>query len=158
MKVFELVNLELFHEVSKAKKFTELKEGWDDEDAQRISKETVERLAVFIDKEAKLYWTAKEKGLPLPSINPVSNGSMDIFWHSIGLDFLVNIPADGEEPITFYGGSTLGREIRGKDVESKSIVLHALTPECTVCSTSLKEQVRLCDYCKSLWEESYEGP
>lgn len=108
--------------VCAARKLAEFRDDWDGEGSQGYSLRTWRRLRRFVLTQAFVSRSQFRAALPVPSINPADQGSLDAFWRLCDRQLLVNFPADETAPITYYGqnsrgdntisGRTTGRERR----------------------------------------------
>lgn len=78
-------------------------ETWGDEDEPGITPATWERMRAFVVKQAAASVRLFGRPLPVPTINPADQGSIDVFWQLDGRELLLNFPAEESEPITYYG-------------------------------------------------------
>jgi hypothetical protein len=108
--------------VQSARALTKLGENWDGEGSQGYSLMTWRRVKKFMLTHAFVSQSLFRATLPVPTINPADQGSLDVFWRLSDRQLLVNFPADETAPITYYGqnnqgdntisGRTTGRERR----------------------------------------------
>lgn len=108
--------------VRSAFSLTELRDNWDGEGSLGYSLSTWRRVRRFLLWHASLSKSLFRAALPLPTINPADQGSLDLFWRLSDRQLLINFPADETAPITYYGqnregnntisGRTTGRERR----------------------------------------------
>jgi hypothetical protein len=108
--------------VRAARVFAELGEDWDGEGSQGYSLNTWKRVKRFVLTHASVSESRFRVTLPVPTINPADQGSLDVFWCLSDRQLLINFPADETAPITYYGqnsqgdntisGRTAGREHR----------------------------------------------
>lgn len=108
--------------VQSARALTKLGENWDGEGSQGYSTNTWRRVKQFMLTHAFVSQSLFRATLPVPTINPADQGSLDVFWRLSDRQLLVNFPADETAPITYYGqnnqgdntisGRTTGRERR----------------------------------------------
>ena len=95
-----------------------------DEDCNPLASQTAWNRAVeFLNLYFGRSWDHYRAKLLVPSISPGPAGSIDLHWDHPGAEMLINIPADSEEPVTFYGDDKKGTSIRGSVpvVESYSV-------------------------------------
>lgn len=105
-----------------ARALAELGEDWDGEGSQGYSLNTWKRVKRFVLTHASISESRFRANLPVPTINPADQGSLDVSWRLSDRQLLVNFPADKAGPITYYGqnnqgdntisGRTTGREHR----------------------------------------------
>jgi len=108
--------------VQSARALTELGENWDGEGSQGYSLNTWKRVKRFVLTHASVSESRFRASLPVPTVNPADQGSLDVSWRLRDRQLLVNFPADETAPITYYGqnstgnntisGRTTGREHR----------------------------------------------
>ena len=84
-----------------------------DESAVQYQQATMDRARDFLlalMREVRHY---SGRSAPVPAINPADAGSIDIFWDLEELQLLVNVSADLDEAITFYGEDKFGTVVSG---------------------------------------------
>lgn len=107
-------NEEIEEAISDSRSLLDLHDNWDGEGAVGYSAETWERAVHLIRKFAQLsfhqgYFLAR------PTITPADSGSIDIHWKDRNRELLINIPADQDEPATYFGRTPTGEDsTRGK--------------------------------------------
>jgi hypothetical protein len=94
--------------VQSARALTELGEDWDGEGAQGYSLNTWKRVKRFVLTHASISQSRFLANLPVPTINPADQGSLDVSWRLSDRQLLVNFPADKTAPITYYGQNNQG--------------------------------------------------
>jgi len=95
------MNLAINIALTKAQAMLSLKEDWDDEGALPIAPERFAYMtALLIDTP---------ESTPVPSINPVNDGSIDLHWRV--RELLVNVG----EKVTYYGSDGTS-EVKGEIV------------------------------------------
>lgn len=93
----------LEQEIIKAKKIIELPDNWDDEGAEKISEKTFEMAVKFLTNQSEKMELQENLSIPVPRINPVPDGSIDLFWKTDNYELLVNIPVSPNPIASFYG-------------------------------------------------------
>jgi hypothetical protein len=73
-----------------------LKEGWDDESALPIKWGTLQKAHAFL-RFAEYH----DLEIPVPDINPVCDGSVDLEWHTEACHVLINFPEDDKKKPTY---------------------------------------------------------
>jgi hypothetical protein len=81
----------------------EWEEDWDGDAARRFEPFTWERAREFVLDNTIRLWRTAHAQVPVPQIEPTRRGGINIEWETALRNLLVNIPADGAEPVTFYG-------------------------------------------------------
>jgi len=94
--------------IQSARELTELGENWDGEGSQGYSLSTWKRVKRFVLTQASLSESFLRSPLPVPTINPADQGSLDVSWQLSDRQLLVNFPADETAPITYYGQNSAG--------------------------------------------------
>ena len=82
--------------IEAADQLTRLKEGWDDENARPIKWGTLAKAAAFLR-----YAEYHDHEIPVPDINPVPDGSVDLEWHTEACHILINFPEDDKKGPTY---------------------------------------------------------
>ena len=99
-----------------------------DESAVHYQQATMDRARDFLLNLMREVRHYSGRDASVPAINPADAGSIDIFWDLEQLQLLVNVSADPDEPITFYGEDKLGTVVsgmRGPSQEGKKIMKQA---------------------------------
>lgn len=91
----------------------DLKDDWDGDGSCGYSRVTWERMRQFLLDNSRQLWLITGKPTPAPSISPAQEGSIDILWRAQGRMLLVNVPADLEQPASYYGESGQGDTVNG---------------------------------------------
>jgi hypothetical protein len=100
-------------EIERAKRILDLEDNWDGEGSPGYSEDTFHRAIAFLTTHAKWLWESCRVRLPVPRIGPGPDGTIDLHWKQPSWELLVNIPADANEPATFYGDNYGAQKIRG---------------------------------------------
>ena len=101
--------------VKKSEYILQLADNWDDEGSPSYDAQTWNRAVKFVLKNAVSLWTKEYFKTDAPAIHNGPDGSIDIHWKSPVTELLVNIPADCQQPATYYGMNKLtGGETKGK--------------------------------------------
>ena len=90
-----------------------LADNRDDESSVHYQQATMDRVRDFLLSLMREVRRNSSRGVPVPAINPADAGSIDIFWDFEGQQLLVNVSADPDEAITFYGEDRLGTVVSG---------------------------------------------
>ena len=72
-------------------------------------------------KNAMKLWRSHQICFDPPKIHPGPEGSIDLHWKSSNRELLINVPANSEDPIGYYGDDRAEETkdaVRGKDLES----------------------------------------
>jgi hypothetical protein len=93
----QLVNL-----VKKSRRILELHDDWDHEGGQGYVEATWRRSMALLFAFLSL-GEDESQPIELPDISPADHGSIDLHWKNSRRELLINVPALGEEPVTYYG-------------------------------------------------------
>jgi hypothetical protein len=100
-----------------------LEDNWDDEGSPGYSDSTWHRAESFLIQNAIHLWRRHKMCFDAPKIQPGPSGSLDLHWRTRHRELLINVPANPEEPISYYGDNkddgTLDA-VRGKRLDSSS--------------------------------------
>jgi hypothetical protein len=88
--------------IESARQLMTLSSGWDDEESPGYTIGTLDRAAAFLRTEAAILRKAGA-AMAIPLIQPGPEGSIDLHWQTQSWELLVNIPADPQESVGFYG-------------------------------------------------------
>jgi hypothetical protein len=84
-----------------------LNRNWDDNEALPIPEEVISAAFVFLFAYALFVWDSYDCALDEPSISPLPNKSIDLYWLTDSGEMLVNIRRDGDKIKGFYSGERL---------------------------------------------------
>jgi len=101
----------------------ELGDDWDEEGSSSYSESTLKRAQSFLLKNAVQLWRRHKTCFDPPIIEPGPYGSIDLHWRAPKRELLINVPANPEEPISYYGDDKEeGTEnaIRGKNLDQST--------------------------------------
>jgi hypothetical protein len=104
---------ELKDEIERAKKLIDSAENWDEEQGLLYSQATLERASAFLRMHADHLLRLYHLQLPVPRIGVGPDKSIDLHWKRKSSELLVNIPADPNELVTFYGDDYGEQKFRG---------------------------------------------
>ena len=123
----EHVSEEMRSELSRAEGLSRLGDDWDGEGSPAYSSGTLKIVEEFITIHSTYVWGQLELELPVPTIAPGPDGSIDLHWKNQQWELLVNIPPSGSnEPAVFYGDNYGVEKIRGSfDPKEVSMVIAA---------------------------------
>ncbi|HEX3556343.1 MAG TPA: hypothetical protein VIA62_24250 [Thermoanaerobaculia bacterium] len=93
----------LFTAINESRELLTLTEDWDEAGSPAIEPKTWERATDWVKRYAELLWDRRGIVLPAPRILPGPDGSIDIHWKTPRRELLLNIPANPEEPASYYG-------------------------------------------------------
>jgi hypothetical protein len=80
-----------------------LPSDWDDEGAERVSEETWDLAVAILRRAVQTARTRLGSVLPAPTIGPVADGSIDLYWKT-PFKLLISIkPKGAEESSDFFG-------------------------------------------------------
>ncbi len=94
-----------------ASKLPEMGADWDDDGAEAIAAETVQRAASMLRVVARqlgLNYTE----LPVPRISPCPDGSLDLYWKGDDYQLLINVKP-GKAECDYFGERSNGRVTKG---------------------------------------------
>lgn len=74
---------------------------------------TWQRATKLLRELADLFWHTNGESIPVPSIAPATEGSIDLFWELTGLALLINVPSDSSKHVTFFGRRLENSKISG---------------------------------------------
>ena len=113
---------DLAHEIGHSKSLMELEENYDDEDGMPISESCWKRAIGFLINYA--VWIQGDSGkiMDTPQINPGPNNSIDISWRNNEYRLLINVPADSQSPIHYYGEDNNGENNIGGTLKDTSVL------------------------------------
>ena len=83
---------------------------WDGEGSAPYEKETIRRAGALLRKLARCYIGIAE--IPVPSIGPGPDGTIELFWRGESGRLLVNVPASDSEPVVLYGEHDRGTKAK----------------------------------------------
>lgn len=111
----------LIHAIQGSRNIMELEDDWDEEGSPGYSQSTWNRAVKFLLANALILWRRHKVCFGAPRILPGPYGSIDLHWRTPKRELLINVPADAEEPASYYGDDREeGTEnaIRGKKLDS----------------------------------------
>jgi hypothetical protein len=119
------VSAELEHAITESKSILSIDVNPDGSTiSEPYLKATLDRAAKLLRTLADLFWDFDVASMPVPSITPADQGSIDLFWEYQGTTLLVNIPAEAAKAVTFFGkrgGSTLSGVLEPHDTKPKHL-------------------------------------
>lgn len=98
--------------IEASRKLLELAPDWDDDGAQPISDRTWSAMAELLRGLARSAHRRSGTIIPVPSITPCSDGSIDLFWKQGGRKVLVNVKVLDSSKYSYYGEFD-GQDVRG---------------------------------------------
>ena len=99
--------------IEKSRAILQLKDNWDGEGSSGYTEDTWNQAAQFLFENALRLWNERGIAVSAPAIYNGPEGSIDIYWGALDRKLLINIPANSEEPATFYGQDSSDHEIKG---------------------------------------------
>ncbi len=90
-----------------------LESDWDGEGGGTYSEATFRRAASLLRLYQAQLRGSSGSSIPLPSIGPGPDGSIDLFWTNDYGKLLINIPADFGELATYAGTDSMGPKAKG---------------------------------------------
>jgi len=104
---------ELSQLIGRSRSILKLGDDWDGERGEGYAESTWYRATNFLLTLANAALERFQAPFAVPRISPAERGSIDLFWKQPGTQLLINIPADVEEPATYYGETSEGNTISG---------------------------------------------
>ena len=99
--------------VERSREMLTWEDDWDGEGSPGYADSTWRRAVELIyDGAVNLYDSTRIR-IAAPSVLPGPHGSIDIQWQQDQRRLLINVPADPEAPITFYGDDRGNNTIEG---------------------------------------------
>lgn len=114
---------DLRNTIEESRAILTLKDDWDEEGSPRYSESTWNRAQSFLMKNALQLWRRRKMCFDAPKIQPGPSGSIDLHWRTPNRELLINIPANPEEAISYYGDNKddeTENAVRGKNLDSSS--------------------------------------
>jgi hypothetical protein len=102
----------LYEEIEGSQQLLTYEEDWDDEGAKPVDKKTLDRVIDFLIVQACWLWNHRSTRLPVPSILPCSDGSIDVHWELKDYEMLMNFIPD-QPIVSFYGDDYGDQVIKG---------------------------------------------
>jgi hypothetical protein len=101
-------------EITKSQQLLTLKTDWDGEGSPGYSEDVWKRTTEFLLRHARHMLQHYDLNMPVPSILPGPDGSIDVHWKSAQAELLLNFPTDPELPAKFYGDDYKSVKIKGQ--------------------------------------------
>jgi hypothetical protein len=101
-----------------------------DEDGQpACSRETWDRAVRFLSACARRAWSTTGRKLDPPAILIGPNQSIDLHWRRQSYEMLINVPANPNDLLNYYGDDIDGNSTKGKIAsgENQGLVLWLMT-------------------------------
>jgi hypothetical protein len=99
-----------------------------EEELSAHSKDTLERVRLFLRMQARGMKARFRKIAPVPAIELGPNGSFDLHWKMVNWELLVNFPADPNQRGSFYADDYGSQTSRGHfDQKVFNLVIAAWT-------------------------------
>jgi len=95
--------LSLEEAIDRSRSLLDLEEDWDGEGSAGYREETWLRMKSLLQRSASSCRNLAAGSMPVPTIGPAQDGSIDALWKRGRRMFLLNIPADPAEPATYSG-------------------------------------------------------
>ena len=86
---------------------------WDGEGGGAYSEVTFSRAASLLRLYQAQLRGSSGSSIPVPSIGPAADGSIDLFWANEYGKLLINIPADSGELATYAGTDSMSQKAKG---------------------------------------------
>jgi hypothetical protein len=110
----QVISSHLAAAIRASRAILDLEDNWDDEGSPGYAEETWNRATKFIRYIARNYWRLNGVWVIPPRILPGPNGSIDIHWKTQKRELLINIPADEEIAVGYFGSGGPNDTIKGK--------------------------------------------
>ncbi len=108
--------------IDESRRILELEDNWDDEGSPRYEESTLIRATTFLVRTAQEYYKLYNIWIDAPRILHGPEGSIDLHWKTPSHELLINIPANSESPVEFYGDSGNSKSIKGQlDFSSNNV-------------------------------------
>ena len=108
----ELAHLAVAAEASRA--MLDLPEDWDGEGSPGYEDATWQRAVDFLLSNALRVWTEHGIAVPSPKVRKGPLGSIDLHWRTPSRELLINVPADPEATVDYYGDDGAGgHQVKG---------------------------------------------
>jgi hypothetical protein len=112
------VELERVLEVSR--RLLDLEPNFDGEGSSAYMPETWARAVFFLRQLKDAGILIGVRYLPSPSVDPGPHGTIDLHWETDRFELLVNIPAEQDSPISFYGDDYGPARLKGSFESSEA--------------------------------------
>jgi hypothetical protein len=99
--------------VERSREMLTWEDDWDGEGSPGYADSTWRRAVELIYEGAVNLYDSARIRIAAPSVLPGPHGSIDIQWQQGQRRLLINVPAEPEAPITFYGDDRGGNTIEG---------------------------------------------
>lgn len=123
------VSAALNSSIEKSLRLVQLGDNWDSEGSPGYSFATWSRAVAFLIRNAQRLWQVHSVWVNPPAILPGPDGSIDLHWRTPLKEMLVNVPANSNEPIAYYGDDYSSNSIKGEIdtlAENGWLILHWL--------------------------------
>src|SRR6266404_6182144 len=91
-----------------------LPDDWDGNGGVAFSEDHWRSMIRFIADNVAWLWERRRMTIEAPEIAPGPGQTIDIHWQTNSFEMVVNIPADENQPVQFYGDDTVGHDLKGK--------------------------------------------
>ena len=112
--------------IDESKGILELPEDWDGFGAENIVKETWENMANFLANYTIYILNNFSIIIQSPEINPCTNGSIDLVWHTKNARLLINVKKRGSTTYASYYGDLLNNEQFIKNTIPSPVIIEYL--------------------------------
>lgn len=102
---------EIEEEIAKAKN---LVADVDDEEGPSFSEAALEMATKFLRVQSSWIWNACGHRMPVPTIGPGPDGSVDLYWKRPTWELLVNLPVHAQAFATYSGFDADGGKSKGR--------------------------------------------
>lgn len=100
--------------LEQARTLLDLGDNWDGEGSPGYSEATLVRASYFLIASSVGLWERHGKVMPLPQIEPGPGGSIDFHWQVGTREMLLNLPANSDDMLDFYGDTASGETVKGR--------------------------------------------
>lgn len=99
--------------VERSRWMLDLAPDWDGQGSCGYAPETWEAAGALLLGGSVDYLERFGEVVPSPSFDNGPEGSIDIFWETTDREMLLNVPAQPDAPVRYYGRSGSGYEVKG---------------------------------------------
>ena len=84
--------------IEESRRILDLHDDWDGDGSPGYAEPTWRQAVTILRRLSR-----EARHLPVPSIAPAEAGSVDLYWGKPRQDLLLNVPAQPDEPVAYYG-------------------------------------------------------
>lgn len=109
----EDLSVELSQAIDESRYIYELEDDWDDEGSSGYTEEFWSQAISFLKNNAQQLRAKNGVWVYAPTISPGPYGSIDLHWETSERELLIKIPANLDEPASYYGDDRRKNKIKG---------------------------------------------